>query len=68
VLGETPRKAVFGGVPWQRCHFHLEQNAQAFVPRQEMKREVAAAIRAIFNASRGEAVLRILVILRCSAS
>lgn len=44
------RKAVFGGVPWQRCQFHLQQNAQAFVPRQEMKREVAAAIRAIFNA------------------
>lgn len=45
------RKAVFGGLPWQRCQFHLQQNAQAFVPRQEMKREVAAAIRAIFNAS-----------------
>lgn len=44
------RKAVFGGVSWQRCQFHLQQNAQAFVPRQEMKREVAAAIRAIFNA------------------
>ena len=44
------RKAVFGGLPWQRCQFHLQQNAQAFVPRQEMKREVAAAIRAIFNA------------------
>jgi len=44
------RKAVFGGVPWQRCQFHLQQNAQAFVPRQEMKREVAVAIRSIFNA------------------
>jgi len=44
------RKAVFGGLPWQRCQFHLQQNAQAFVPRQEMKREVAVAIRAIFNA------------------
>ena len=44
------RKAVFGGLPWQRCQFHLQQTAQAFVPRQEMKREVAAAIRAIFNA------------------
>lgn len=47
---QAARKAVFGGVPWQRCQFHLQQNAQAFVPRQEMKREVAAAIRAIFNA------------------
>jgi transposase-like protein len=27
------RKAVFGAVPWQRCQFHLQQNAQAYVPR-----------------------------------
>lgn len=47
----TARKAVLGGVPWQRCQFHLQQNAQAFVPRQDMKGEVATAIRAIFNAS-----------------
>lgn len=45
------RKAVFGGVPWQRCQFHLQQNAAAYVPRQEMKEEVAQDIRAIFNAS-----------------
>ncbi len=45
------RKAVFGGVPWQRCQFHLQQNAGAYVPRQDMKGEVAADIRAIFNAS-----------------
>lgn len=44
------RQAVFGGVPWQRCHFHLQQNAQAYVPRLEMRAEVAADIRAIFNA------------------
>lgn len=47
---QAARRAVFGGVPWQRCQFHLQQNAQAFVPRQDMKSEVAAAIRAIFNA------------------
>ena len=44
------RSAVFGSIPWQRCQFHLQQNAQAYVPRQDMKAEVAAAIRAIFNA------------------
>ena len=44
------RKAVFGGIPWQRCQFHLQKNAQAYVPRQEMKKKVAAEIRAIFNA------------------
>jgi putative transposase len=47
---QAARKAVFGGTPWQRCQFHLQQNAQAYVPRQEMKKEVAAAIRAIFTA------------------
>lgn len=44
------RRAVFGSVPWQRCHFHLQQNAGAYVPRQSMRTEVAADIRGIFNA------------------
>jgi len=42
--------AVFAGVPWNRCQFHLQQNAQAYVPKQEMKASVAADIRSIFNA------------------
>ena len=44
------RQAVFGGVPWQRCQFHLQQNAQSYVPKDSMKKEVASRIRAIFNA------------------
>ncbi|MFN8482267.1 MAG: IS256 family transposase [Anaerolineae bacterium] len=44
------RRTVFGGVPWQRCQFHLQQNARAYVPREELKAEVATDIRAIFNA------------------
>jgi hypothetical protein len=49
-------KAVFPSVPWQRCQFHLQQNAQAYVTKQSRKREVAEAIRAIFNAeNRSEA-------------
>ena len=47
---KSARKAVFGGVPWQRCQFHLQQNAQAYVPRRSLKSEVAADIRAVFNA------------------
>jgi len=46
----SARRAVFGGVAWQRCQFHLQQNAQAYVPKDEMKREVAAKIRAVFTA------------------
>ncbi len=44
------RLAVFGGIPWQRCQFHLQQNAQAYVPRKDMLTEVAADIRTIFDA------------------
>ena len=44
------RLAVFGGIPWQRCQFHLQQNAQAYVPRRDMQAEVAEDIRTIFNA------------------
>ncbi len=44
------RRAVFGSVLWQRCQFHLQQNAGSYVPKQSMRLEVAADIRAIFNA------------------
>ena len=44
------RIAVFGGIPWQRCQFHLQQNAQAYVPHKHMQAEVAADIRLIFDA------------------
>lgn len=47
---QAARKAVFSGILWQRCQFHMQQNASQYVPRQSMKREVAADIRAIFNA------------------
>lgn len=47
---KAARKAVFPAVPWQRCQFHVQQNAQKYVPRQSMKREVAEAIRGVFNA------------------
>jgi len=44
------RRAVFGSVPWQRCQFHLQQNAGAYVPKRHMRFEVAADIRSMFNA------------------
>jgi putative transposase len=44
------RRAVLGGVPWQRCQFHLQQNALQYVPRRSMRKEVAEDIRMIFNA------------------
>jgi putative transposase len=44
------RKAVFGGVPWQRCQFHIQQNAPAYVPRDAMKADVTRDTKAILNA------------------
>ena len=46
---KAARKAVFTSVPWQRCQFHLQQNAMQYIPHVSMRREVAEDIRAIFN-------------------
>ena len=43
-------RAVLSGVAWQRCQFHLQQNAGSYVPRVDMREKVAIDIRAIFNA------------------
>jgi transposase-like protein len=43
------RAAVFPSVPWQRCQFHLQKNAQAYVPRLELRAQVAEDIRSVFN-------------------
>jgi transposase-like protein len=43
------RAAVFPAVLWQRCQFHLQQNAQAYVPRLDQRAAVAQAVRSIFN-------------------
>ncbi|MCP3957392.1 MAG: IS256 family transposase [bacterium] len=45
------RKARFAGVAWQRCQFHLQQNAQSYVPRKPYKRKVAEGLRGVFNAA-----------------
>ena len=65
---KAARQAVFGSIPWQRCQFHLQQNAQAYVPKyvpkQELKARVAADIRGVFNAPDGasaEARLKAIV-------
>jgi putative transposase len=47
---KAARQAVFGGIPWQRCQYHLQQNVQAYVPRKAMQQEVAQELRNIFQA------------------
>jgi putative transposase len=38
------------GVPWQRCQFHLAEDAMAYVPKPSMRKAVGASLRAIFDA------------------
>ncbi len=44
------RKACFPGVAWQRCQFHLMQNALHYVPKVSMRPEVSVDLRNVFNA------------------
>ncbi len=42
--------AIFPNILWQRCQFHLQQNAQGYVNRKADAPVVAADIRRVFNA------------------
>jgi transposase-like protein len=57
---KAAKQAVFPSVPWQRCQFHLQQNAQSYAPKKAMKKEIAADIRAVFNAPDDEEAKRLL--------
>lgn len=57
---KAARRAVFPSVPWQRCQFHLQQNAQAYVTRLDQRPPVAQRIRAIFNAPDRDEAQRLL--------
>lgn len=62
--------AVYPAVPWNRCQFHLQQNAQAYVPKQDMKEAVANDIRHIFHSGSADLAHQKLaaVIAKYSAS
>ena len=47
---KAAKQAVFPSVPWQRCQFHLQQNAAAHVSKKSKKAEVAKDIRDVLNA------------------
>jgi putative transposase len=57
---KAARRAVLPSVPWQRCQFHLQQNAQAYVTRLEQREPIARRIRAIFNAPERAEAQRLL--------
>ena len=57
---KAARKAMFPGVPWQRCQFHLQHNAQGYVKRLDQRTPVARQIRGIFNAPDANEAQRLL--------
>lgn len=58
------RRAVLGGATWQRCQFHLAQNAIHHAPNAEIRKRIGAELRAVWNAgtlAKAEAALAELV-------
>lgn len=46
---KNARSAVYPSLPWQRCQFHLSQNAQSYAPKKSMRLEIGEVMREIFN-------------------
>jgi len=62
---KAARESRFPAVPWQRCQFHLQQNAGHYVPRLAMRTDLAVDLRGIFDApDRVEADRRLELIVR----
>ncbi len=58
------RRAVLGGAKWQRCQFHLAQNAIHHAPNVAIRKRIGTELRAVWNASdlpKAEAALAELV-------
>ena len=49
------RKAVLGGATWQRCQFHLAQNAIHHAPNLAIKKAIGKELRQVWNARDGKA-------------
>lgn len=43
------RQKVFPSIAWQRCQFHLSQNAQSYAPKRSLREPIAQSMRDIFN-------------------
>jgi len=47
---KAAKTAVLPSVPWQRCHFHLQQNVQSYIPTIGLKKPVGEAVRSVLTA------------------
>lgn len=45
---QAARQRVFGSVPYQRCQFHMHQNALRYSPKRSLQGEITQAMREIF--------------------
>ncbi len=45
------RRAVLGGAKWQRCQFHLAQNAIHHSPNLAIRKRIGAELSAVWNVS-----------------
>ena len=65
------RRAVLPGATWQRCQFHLAQNAIHHAPTLAVRRRIGAELRRVWNAATladAEAELRRLVAAYAAAA
>lgn len=46
---QAARQKVFGSVPYQRCQFHMHQNALRYAPKRSLQGEITKAMRQIFS-------------------
>lgn len=44
------RRAVLGGATWQRCQFHLAQNAIHHAPNAEIRKRIGKQLKSIWTA------------------
>ncbi len=57
---KTALTSCFPGASWQRCQVHLQRNAAAHAPKQDMRPEVAQDIREVFTAPSQDEAQRLL--------
>ncbi|KKL27882.1 hypothetical protein LCGC14_2380710 [marine sediment metagenome] len=55
-------EARLTGVPWQRCQFHISQDALSYVPKLDMRKGVGRDLRDVFNAPDKEEAQRRLAL------
>ena len=61
---KAARKAVLPGARWQRCQFHLAQNAVHYAPNLSLRKTIGEDLRQVWNAPNlyeAEAALKSLV-------